>query len=367
MLIEIHLLQNHSPGNPNRDNVGAPKSAYFGGRLRGRISSQCIKRTIRLDHEFQTELAGHLGQRTKLFPHLVGERLKKSKIPAAEHARIVSACTRIAKSEEKESARAKPEKKKADPRPQTPQLIYLGVGEVEEFVRRLEALRQRTDMAEQYAYYLNPVAGFQEEMKAAVDEGDVEEGDQEKLVKNAWVVAKLRASKLTKFPWEEEEQPPPGGSETDPGEAKAQWIVKRVEELSRRDDKPAKDLLTEILKPPSAAEKKLLKGSLPEEPKGYAKFRDELSEPLVSRSVDIALFGRMTTSDAFEDVEACLEVAHAISTNEMGREVDYFTAVDDHGLSAAAAHVGENQFTSCTYYKYFSLDWKAFAERLARP
>jgi hypothetical protein len=365
MLVEIHLLQNHSPGNPNRDNAGAPKSAYFGGRLRGRISSQCIKRSVRLFPGFQEALAGHLGERTKLFPHLVGELLKESKIPEEEHARIVMACTRIAKSEAKESAGAKQEKKKADPRPQTPQLIYLGPGEVEEFVRRLEALRQQPDMAEQYAYYLNPITGFQEEMKTAVGEADLDEDDQGKLVKNAWVVAKLRVSKLKKFPWEEEEQSPPAGTVADPGEAEARWIVERVEELSRREDKPAKDLLTETLKPPSATEKKLLKSALPDEPKGYAKFRDQLHKPLVGRSVDIALFGRMTTSDAFEDVEACLEVAHALSTNEMVREVDYFTAVDDLGTGAAAAHVGENQFTSCTYYKYFSLDWTDFHKKLA--
>src|SRR5262249_42927331 len=72
-------------------------------------------------------------------------------------------------------------------------------------------------------------------------------------------------------------------------------------------------------------------------------------------------------SEAFEDVEACLEVAHAISTNEMVREVDYFTAVDDLGTGVAAAHVGENEFTSCTYYKYFSLDWAEFRKKLAGP
>ena len=123
MLIEIHLLQNHSPGNLNRDDLGAPKSAYFGGRLPGRISSQCLKRSIRLFPDFKAALAGHLAQRTKLFPFLVGERLKSSRIiPAEEHARIVLACTRIAKSEDKSAGRGKKEEQKADSRPQTPQL-----------------------------------------------------------------------------------------------------------------------------------------------------------------------------------------------------------------------------------------------------
>ena len=32
MLIEIHAIQNHSPANLNRDDLGAPKTCYFGGR-----------------------------------------------------------------------------------------------------------------------------------------------------------------------------------------------------------------------------------------------------------------------------------------------------------------------------------------------
>ena len=31
MLIEIHAIQNHSPANLNRDDLGAPKTCYFGG------------------------------------------------------------------------------------------------------------------------------------------------------------------------------------------------------------------------------------------------------------------------------------------------------------------------------------------------
>jgi len=60
-------------------------------------------------------------------------------------------------------------------------------------------------------------------------------------------------------------------------------------------------------------------------------------------------------------------VAHAISTNEMAREVDYFTAMDDDvdQTGPGAAHIGENQFTSNCFYKYFSLDWNAFVLQLA--
>src|SRR3989338_8395412 len=45
--VEIHVLQNYAPSNLNRDDTGAPKDAFFGGRRRARISSQCLKRAVR--------------------------------------------------------------------------------------------------------------------------------------------------------------------------------------------------------------------------------------------------------------------------------------------------------------------------------
>ncbi|PKH45759.1 CRISPR-associated protein Cse4 [Dehalococcoides mccartyi] len=45
---EIHLIQNFAPSNLNRDDTGQPKSATFGGFRRARISSQCSKRSTRL-------------------------------------------------------------------------------------------------------------------------------------------------------------------------------------------------------------------------------------------------------------------------------------------------------------------------------
>jgi CRISPR system Cascade subunit CasC len=50
--IEIHLLQNFVPSCINRDDSNTPKDCEFGGVRRARISSQCIKRSIR---EMMTE------------------------------------------------------------------------------------------------------------------------------------------------------------------------------------------------------------------------------------------------------------------------------------------------------------------------
>ena len=78
MLVEIHILQNHSPSNLNRDDTGSPKECMFGGVKRARISSQCLKRSIRRSSVFQDEMAGFLATRTRRLPELVRDNLLAS-------------------------------------------------------------------------------------------------------------------------------------------------------------------------------------------------------------------------------------------------------------------------------------------------
>jgi CRISPR system Cascade subunit CasC len=99
-----------------------------------------------------------------------------------------------------------------------------------------------------------------------------------------------------------------------------------------------------------------------------AKARDTGWRPITP---DVALFGRMITSDAFRDVQASLQVAHAISTHRMEHEFDYFTAVDDlldpigGEDDRGAGMIGDIEFNSACYYKYFSIDLQGFIENLA--
>jgi CRISPR system Cascade subunit CasC len=79
MLIEIHMIQNHSPANLNRDDLGAPKTCYFGGTLRSRISSQCLKRSIRMSDEFKNLLGGI---RTRQLANLIAKRVAGSEAKA---------------------------------------------------------------------------------------------------------------------------------------------------------------------------------------------------------------------------------------------------------------------------------------------
>ncbi len=78
MLFEIHMLKNYPPVNLNRDDTGAPKTCVFGGATRGRISSQCLKRSWRTSPLFRAEIGEeNLGVRTRKLPALVAEELRR--------------------------------------------------------------------------------------------------------------------------------------------------------------------------------------------------------------------------------------------------------------------------------------------------
>lgn len=73
---------------------------------------------------------------------------------------------------------------------------------------------------------------------------------------------------------------------------------------------------------------------------------------------DIALFGRMVASEKGLNVDACAQVAHAISTHESQPELDFYTAVDDVTTDSegGSGHMGSNEFASSTLIRYASID-----------
>ncbi|XGB38775.1 MAG: type I-E CRISPR-associated protein Cas7/Cse4/CasC [Cyanobacteria bacterium LVE1205-1] len=73
---------------------------------------------------------------------------------------------------------------------------------------------------------------------------------------------------------------------------------------------------------------------------------------------DVALFGRMMASLPTINVDASVQVAHAISVNPLQQEFDFFTAVDDLGTDddQGADHMGETGYNSSTYYRFTTLD-----------
>lgn len=81
---------------------------------------------------------------------------------------------------------------------------------------------------------------------------------------------------------------------------------------------------------------------------------------------DVALFGRMMASLPTVNVDASVQMAHAISVNTLQQEFDFFTAVDDLGGSedTGADHMGETGYNSSTYYRFTTLDTQQLAQNL---
>jgi CRISPR system Cascade subunit CasC len=76
LFVEFHFIQNFAPSNLNRDDTGSPKDAMFGGYRRARLSSQCLKRSIRLAVRDQGLIEPKFqGVRTKKLKQLLEERL----------------------------------------------------------------------------------------------------------------------------------------------------------------------------------------------------------------------------------------------------------------------------------------------------
>ncbi len=70
-LLQIHVLKSYSVSNLNRDRDGENKWVMFGGHRRARISSQCLKRSIRRSPQFTEAMAGLIANRTRVLPRLI--------------------------------------------------------------------------------------------------------------------------------------------------------------------------------------------------------------------------------------------------------------------------------------------------------
>jgi CRISPR system Cascade subunit CasC len=261
MLIQFHLLQNYQPSNLNRDDTGSPKDAIFGGVLRGRISSQCLKRSIRHSDAFKAfDSEGLLGKRTQMLPTLVGTKLSEMGVDEKTIAAILSRLPDIVRGKTK--------------------------------AEKGEEGEEDTD-------------------------GDTHETEETTATEDTKQLVFLDVTtELAAF---------------------AERLHKAYREIGT--GKWAKAKLTEI--------NKYLGESLP-------------------RSVDIAMFGRMTTAQAFRNVQASTQVAHALSTNALKQEFDYYTALDDlkPDSEPGADMIGDIEYNSCTYYKYLNVHWNNLVDNL---
>src|SRR5271157_3430970 len=132
MLVQIHMIQNHAPSNLNRDDTGSPKEAVFGGVNRARISSQCLKRSIRQSEVFRETMADYLGVRTRRMPLELKTLLEKRGVAAEAVVAIMRKATIFGSDKESDDGT-------------TRQLIFLGKDELAGLADQLLDLYQQTD------------------------------------------------------------------------------------------------------------------------------------------------------------------------------------------------------------------------------
>jgi len=254
MLIELHVLTPHAPANLNRDDFGRPKTAYFGGTERGRISSQALKRAIRKAPYVAERFGAKISTRSLHIPLMIYDVLKGTYSGDDEKLeRLGIVCEAVAN----------------------------GLGKAEKI-----------------------------------------NGDDEFALKTSQIVflTKAEIARLTEF----------------------------ARETVESDQKLTKKAIKDLGKTVAA------KSGLNERP---------------TDGVDVALFGRMTTDEAnaFAAVDAAMQVAHPIATHTTVTETDYFTAVDDWKQDSnerGSGHIGELDFNSAVYYKYFSCDFDLLVRNL---
>ena len=75
--VQLHFLTVYPPSNPNRDDMGRPKTAVYGGVHRLRLSSQSLKRAARLSAALSDALKGNMGERTQRLGDEVMKHLRE--------------------------------------------------------------------------------------------------------------------------------------------------------------------------------------------------------------------------------------------------------------------------------------------------
>lgn len=87
----------------------------------------------------------------------------------------------------------------------------------------------------------------------------------------------------------------------------------------------------------------------------------------------VSLFGRMVADDTSLNVDASVQVAHALSTHAVDTEADYYTAVDDvldadpNREDSGAGMIGTIEFNSSTLYRYATVNVDQLIANLGDP
>ena len=84
-----------------------------------------------------------------------------------------------------------------------------------------------------------------------------------------------------------------------------------------------------------------------------------------NQAADIAMFGRMLAASKEFNVDAAVQVSHAMTVHKVLVEDDFFTAVDDLNVDdSGAGHMGVAEFGAGLFYLYVCIDRELLRENL---
>ncbi|MBN2054916.1 type I-E CRISPR-associated protein Cas7/Cse4/CasC [bacterium] len=306
--IEVHLIQNFAPSNLNRDDTGQPKSAFFGGFRRARVSSQCGKRAARSWWREHGVIS--VGERTKKLQQLICEGLERDEdFSLLEiHSETVRQAVRLFT----DAYYAAADKKKQE---NTSVLIFVSSDEIQVCVESVKKIwfDQVTETVKKGKTVTETIKGL-----ASLAE-DVQAFDE----KNA-------------------------GSEHDAGAE----LTDDAEQLEgeEQDDRSRSKGKKKENRPKLTTDKEIM---------------TQIMNAQIS--ADIAMFGRMLAEKPKLNVEAACQVAHPISTHKVDLEMDFYTAVDDLNPAeeTGAGMMGIVGFNSACFYRYAVVDRDQLARNLA--
>ncbi|TFV58352.1 type I-E CRISPR-associated protein Cas7/Cse4/CasC [Geodermatophilus sp. DF01-2] len=123
--IDVHVLQTVPPSNLNRDDTGSPKTAFFGGVRRARVSSQAWKRAARKAFADQLDPSS-LGVRSRRVVEVIADEIRRID-PSVDEAAALTMAEGVLK---QVGVKLKPARKKEAPQ-ESGFLLFLSRRQIE--------------------------------------------------------------------------------------------------------------------------------------------------------------------------------------------------------------------------------------------
>lgn len=292
--VQLHALVSYAPANLNRDDLGRPKSARMGGVMRMRVSSQSLKRAWRISEVF-SEVVSNGQPALPAIIELLGDEKKGAGLGIRTRSLSETVCNRL-----RDAGIT------SDGLEQWQSIFSVALGE--------SSLKSSDD---------------NKNVKASTDEDESEDGDSDKstvlYLSDFEVNAFVDMTKQLEIYLVN----PEGCRLADQFKQLMEHYEKAKKAKAKKDKATALKNLSEALY-------------------GMIRVRPETA-------ADVSMFGRMLAINPIQNIDAAVQVAHAISVHEVVTDDDYFTAVDDLN-KIGAAHIGESYFGAAVLYLYVCID-----------